>query len=261
MYYVSLVATYFRLAVQNELEYRINFWFNLMQSLMELGLAFVGLTVIFSHTDNLGGWQPAELIALVGVYFLMGGVVRTFIRPAMTRFFEDIRKGALDFTLTKPVDSQVLVSIQKVEIWRLVDVFIAIPIFTLAIIRMGSHIGLVEILTFVGSLFSGMAIIYSFLLILSTTAFWFVRVENIQEIFVSLWQAGRWPIGIYPFWLRVTLTFLVPVAFATTVPASAISGRITTTTFVGSVALAAALLLLSRWFWRLGIRFYSGASA
>ncbi len=261
MYYVSLVATYFRLAVQNELEYRVNFWFNLMQSLMELGLAFISLTVIFSHTDNLGGWQPAELIALVGVYFLMGGVVRTFIRPAMTRFFEDIRKGALDFTLTKPVDSQVLVSIQKVEIWRLVDVFIAIPIFTLAIIRMGSHIGLVEILTFVGSLFSGMAIIYSFLLILSTTAFWFVRVENIQEIFVSLWQAGRWPIGIYPFWLRVTLTFLVPVAFATTVPASAISGRITTTTFVGSVALAAALLLLSRWFWRLGIRFYSGASA
>ncbi len=261
MYYVSLVATYFRLAAQNELEYRVNFWFNLMQSLMELGLAFVGLTVIFSHTDNLGGWQAAELIALVGVYFLMGGVVRTFIRPAMTRFFEDIRKGTLDFTLTKPVDSQVLVSIQKVEIWRLVDVFIAIPIFTLAIIRMGSHIGLFEILTFVGSLFSGMAIIYSFLLLLSTTAFWFVRVENIQEIFVSLWQAGRWPIGIYPFWLRVTLTFLVPVAFATTVPASAISGRITTTTFVGSVALAAALLLLSRWFWRLGIRFYSGASA
>ena len=80
-------------------------------------------------------------------------------------------------------------------------------------------------------------------------------------IFMSMWQAGRWPISIYPVWLRAVLTFLVPVAFATTVPATAISGRITTATLFGSIALAVALLLVSRWFWRVGIRFYSGASA
>lgn len=76
-----------------------------------------------------------------------------------------------------------------------------------------------------------------------------------------MWQAGRWPISIYPAWLRTVLTFLVPVAFATTVPASALSGRITSNTLWGSLALAAALLIVSRWFWRVGIRFYSGASA
>ena len=260
MYYFSLFAKYLSLGVLNELEYRANFWLNLIQTLMELGVTVVGLAVVFAHTDNLGGWQQEELIALVGVYFLMGGVVRTFIRPSKAKFVGDVRQGTLDFTLTKPVDSQVLVSIQKVEIWRLVDVFVAIPILALAIVRMGEQFGLAEILMFACTLFSGMFIIYSFLLMLSTSAFWFVRVENIQVIFVSLWQAGRWPISIYPFWLRITLTFLVPVAFATNVPASAISGRITTATFVGSVALAVAMLLLSRWFWRLGIRFYSGAS-
>ena len=261
MYYLSLFVKFLRLGIMNELEYRANFWTNLGQTLMELGVAFAGLAVLFAHTDNLGGWQPEELIALVGVYFLMGGVVRTFIRPSMSKFIEDVRQGTLDFTLTKPADAQVLVSIQRVEIWRLVDVVIAIPILALAFIRMGAQLGLAEILTFAITLFCGMVIIYSFLLILSTSAFWFVRVENIQVIFVSLWQAGRWPMSIYPFWLRVTLTLLVPIAFATTVPASAISGRITTATFIGSVAMAAAMLLLSRWFWRFGVRFYSGASA
>ena len=261
MYYLTLFVKFLRLGIMNELEYRANFWTNLGQTLMELGVAFAGLAVLFGHTDNLGGWQPEELIALVGVYFLMGGVVRTFIYPSMSKFIEDVRLGTLDFTLTKPADAQVLVSIQRVEIWRLVNVVIAIPILALAFVRMGAQIGLADILAFASTLFCGMVIIYSFLLILSTSAFWFVRVENIQVIFLSLWQAGRWPMSIYPSWLRVILTLLVPIAFATTVPASAISGRITTANFVGSVALAAAMFLLSRWFWRMGIRFYSGASA
>jgi ABC-2 type transport system permease protein len=122
-------------------------------------------------------------------------------------------------------------------------------------------LGLVETVVFAVTLLCGGLIIYSFWLMLSTCAFWFVKVENIQVIFMSMWQAGRWPISIYPTWLRAVLTFLVPVAFATTVPASAVSGRLTTATLWGSLALAAALLLVSRWFWRVGIRFYSGASA
>ena len=261
MYYFRLFATYLRLGVLGELEYRAHFWINLLQSLLELGVALGGLAVVFAHTDNLGGWRAEELLALVGVYFLIGGLIRTLVRPSMIKFMEDVRQGTLDFTLTKPADSQVLVSIQRVEIWRLVDVMIALPVLGTALIRLGGQVGVAEAVTFAATALSGGLIIYSFWLMLSTCAFWFVRVENIQVIFMSMWQAGRWPISIYPAWLRVVLTFLVPVAFATTVPASAVSGRITNATLWSSFALAAALLVVSRWFWRVGIRFYSGASA
>ena len=163
--------------------------------------------------------------------------------------------------LTKPADSQVLVSIQRVEIWRLVDVLISLPVLGTALVRLGAQLGLLDTVVFAVTLLCGGLIIYSFWLMLSTCAFWFVRVENIQVIFMSMWQAGRWPVSIYPAWLRTVLTFLVPVAFATTVPASAVSGRITDASLFGTIALAVAMLLVSRWFWRVGIKFYSGASA
>ena len=81
-------------------------------------------------------------------------------------------------------------------------------------------------------------------------------------IFRSMYQAGRWPVGIYPGWLRVTLTAIVPVAFAVTVPAEALAGRLT----AANLALACAVALaswrfVSRWFWQRGLRRYSGASA
>jgi ABC-2 type transport system permease protein len=68
-------------------------------------------------------------------------------------------------------------------------------------------------------------------------------------------------VSLYPQWLRWALTFLVPVAFATTVPAQALTGRLTWQTLLGAVALAVVLLVGSRLFWRVGIRYYSGASA
>jgi ABC-2 type transport system permease protein len=59
----------------------------------------------------------------------------------------------------------------------------------------------------------------------------------------------------------MVLTFLVPVALAVTVPAEAVVGRLTTESLLGAVLLAVVMLTISRQFWRLGVRHYSGASA
>jgi ABC-2 type transport system permease protein len=179
----------------------------------------------------------------------------------MQRFMEQVRLGTLDFTLTKPEDSQLLVSIQQVEIWKLTDVALGLLTLVVALSRLGGALGVGGALAFGTALLAGGAIVYSFWLMLATCAFWFVRVENILVIFQSMYQAGRWPIGIYPGWLRLSLTFLVPVAYATTVPAEALAGRLTGTTLLGAIALALVLLAASRLFWRTGLRHYSGASA
>ncbi|MCL4862582.1 MAG: ABC-2 family transporter protein, partial [Caldilineaceae bacterium] len=122
-------------------------------------------------------------------------------------------------------------------------------------------IALWQIGAFVLALASGAVIVYSFWLILATFAFWFVKIENILVIFDSMYQAGRWPVTIYPPFLRAILTFLVPIAFAVTVPAEAAVGRLTTVTLVGALLLAIVLFGAARWFWQFGVRHYSGASA
>lgn len=258
---LRLIAVFFRLGVLNELQYRANFVVQLFQSLLGLGTALGGLAVVFAHTDTLGGWQPEELTALVGVYVLVGGVITLVIQPSMQQFMERVRLGTLDFTLTKPEDAQLLVSVLDVQIWKLADIVLGLAVLALALARLGAGLGPWRALGFAVALLAGGAIVYSFWLILATCSFWFVRVDNILVIFQSMYDAGRWPIGIYPRGLRWALTFLVPVAFATTVPAQALTGRLTGATLLGAVALAAGLLAVSRWFWLIGVRHYSGASA
>ena len=88
-----------------------------------------------------------------------------------------------------------------------------------------------------------------------------MRVENLLVIFQSMYEAGRWPVGLYPGWLQFALTSLVPIAFAVTVPSEALTARLNSQTLLLAVALAVGLLLLSRWFWTFGVKRYSGASA
>jgi len=261
MRYLRLLWVFFRIGVMGELAYRVNFFVQVFQSLLGLGTALAGLAVVFSHTDTLAGWRPDELVGLVGVYLLVGGAINLVIQPSMERLIESVREGTLDFVLTKPEDAQLLVSAQAVQIWKLVDVVLGTGVLIVALIRLREAVGIGQAAVFAVALLAGGAIVYSFWLILATCSFWFVRMENILVIFQSMYGAGRWPVSLYPQWLRFALTFIVPVAFATTVPAEALSGRLTAQTLLGAVALAAALLVVSRLFWRVGIRYYSGASA
>ena len=258
---LRLFITFFRVSVLNETAYRVNFFVQLFQSLLELGTALAGLAVIFTYTQALGGWRPDEMLALVGVYFLIGGVISLVIQPGMSALIDSVRDGTLDFTLTKPEDAQLLVSIQKVAVFSLIDLLMGFGVLVAALLRLGNVIGMNQAAEFIGMLLAGSVIVYSFWLILASLSFWLVRVENLLVIFQSMFQAGRWPVSLYPGWLRFALTFIVPVAFATTVPAEALTGRLDGTTLWGAIGLAIILFLLARLVWRLGLRRYSGASA
>jgi viologen exporter family transport system permease protein len=258
---LRLLWVHLRLGALNELQYRGNLVAQMIQSIISLAASLLGLGIVFAKTDALAGWGPFELLAILGVYFLVGGISQLVVQPSLSRFMEDIRLGTLDFTLTKPVDAQLLASIKQVEVWKIVDVVIGAAVLGVALTGLGGAVGPLEAAAFGLTLLAGVTIVYSFLLILATCAFWFVRIDNILVIFQSMYEAGRWPIGVYPPWLRLSLTFLVPIGFAITVPASGLVGRLSWDMLALAVALAVALPLVARWFWRLGLRRYSGASA
>jgi ABC-2 type transport system permease protein len=258
---LRLFGLFFRVGALNELQYRANFAVQVFQSLISLGTGLAVIGLVFSQTTQLNDWTQPELLAVMGVHILMGGVIRTVIQPNMERLMADVREGTLDFVLTKPEDSQVLISVREVRIWQSIDILIGLAVLGFGVAQLQTSIGPVQAVAFVAALLLGAVMIYCFWLIVTTGAFWIVRMDEIHELFDGLYQSGRWPVTIYPGWLRVSLTYLVPIAFAVTVPAEAITSRLTLDTIVTAAVFALVLLVFTRWWWRFGLRHYSGASA
>jgi ABC-2 type transport system permease protein len=258
---MRLAWLFFKVGSLNELQYRANFFIQLLQSAVSVTVALVVLKLVYSQTEDLNGWAQPELLVVLGIQILLGGVIQTTIQPNMRRLMEEVRDGKLDFALTKPEDSQVLVSVRNVQIWRSVDVISGAAVLAYGVSRLDTGVGPVDALLFLGLLVIGAVTIYCFWLAIATLAFWIVDVWQIIELFDGIYQTGRWPVSIYPGWLRFGVTFLVPIAFAITVPAEAVTSRLDWATVAVAVGFAAALFAFTRWWWGFGLRRYSGASA
>ena len=257
----GLAVTFLRVGMMNELQYRVNFFVQLVQSLLTITTGLVSLSLVFSHTDNLSGWTRPELLAVMGVFTMVGGLIRSVIQPNMQRVVEDVREGRLDFALTKPADAQLLVSVRDVRFWQLTDVVVGLVVLVIALVQLDRTVTAEYLLAFCGVLAVGLVAVYCFWLILASASFWLVRMNEVQELFDGIYRAGQYPVGIYPGWLKYGLTFLVPLAFAITVPSEAVTGRLTWQAVAVAAASAVALVATSRWFWKRGLRRYGSASS
>jgi ABC-2 type transport system permease protein len=252
---------YVRLGALNELQYRANFFVSLFQSALSVAVGLVVLALVYAQTPSLNGWTHSELMVVLGVQILLGGVVHMVIQPNMQQLTDEVRDGKLDFALTKPEDSQLIVSLRSLSLWQFTEMISGVTVIGVGLARIDAHIDAVHVLAFFGLLAIGAILIYCFWLILATGAFWLVNTWVLADMFEGLFQVGRWPIGIYPVWLRYSMTYLVPIGFAVTVPAQAMTHRLAWPTVALAVGFAAVVFLLTRWFWRFGLKRYSGASA
>ncbi len=257
--YFQVLQLFWRTAIAAELEYRINFVIAAFTSLGGLIGSLFSLFLFYQTGYTFAGWRWEEALIVVGIFTLLEGFSSTFLAPNLNRIVRHVQEGTLDFVLLKPISSQFWLSGHTISPWGLPDIiFGAIVIF-----YAGNRLGIqpsAYLISLVPLVF-GLAILYSLWFMLGATSIWFVKIYNVTEVLRGLIEAGRYPMAAYPIAYQFFFTFIVPVAFLTTIPAEAMLGRTETSWMIGAGVLAIALLFVSRFFWRFALRFYTSASS
>jgi len=261
MRYVRLFALFLKASFLVELEYRANFAARAMVSVFWTGVTLAGAGVFYSHTETIGGWTFNEALVIIGLFTFMGGLIQTFLQPNVQRIIEMIRLGTLDFVLTKPVNSQFMASLRYSQMFSMVDMLLGAGIIVWAFVRLGYAPALAAFAGFAVMLGMAVLIVYSIWMVIATLAFWLVKVNNMAELFNSVYDAGRFPVTTYQGLIRLALTFIVPIAFITTFPAQSVLGRLDAITLLAAVAMGMGLFTASALFWRRAVRSYSSASS
>ena len=258
--YGRLARVFAGASISAQLEYRANFVISLLNALLTAGGALFGLFVLYGDGQPLGGWTYREATVVVGLYTFVQGYIGALLQPNLNLIGETIRLGTMDFTLLKPIDAQFLVSTRNVNIFRLTDVVIGLGVTIWAATGLAGTTAL-GLLGGALLIITALLIVYAVWFMLTTTAFWFVKIANLTDLFSSLFRAGQMPVSAFSGWVRVLFTFLVPVAFITTVPAEAVIGRANAAGILGAVVIAAVLLIAARLFWRYAVSTYTSASS
>ncbi len=261
MRYLRLLGIFYKYSLLSELEYRVNLLANVFMSVFWLVWAVVGVTVFFLYADRMGDWTYPEVLMVVAMFTMFSGLMEAFLRPNIGAVIEQIRDGTFDFVRIKPVNVQFMASLRNIVVWRLTDVVIGIGLIIYALGQMHDSPSPAQIALFVLMLLAAIAIVYSLWLTMASLAFWFVRLDNITELFYGFYEAGRYPVTIYRGVVRAILTFVVPVAFVTTFPASALLGRLDQATVLTGITFALVFFTLASGLWRYALKHYSSASS
>jgi ABC-2 type transport system permease protein len=255
----QLVQIFWSTAIAAEMEYRLNFAIATLTSLGNLAGSWFGLFLFYRTGYTFEGWNWSEALIVLGIFTILQGFSGTFLAPNLNSIVKQVENGTLDFVLLKPIDSQFWLSLRTLSPWGLPDLFFGLMLVGYA----GSQLELTFADYALGliPLGLGLIILYNLWFMLGTTSIWFVKTYNVTEVLRGMLEAGRFPMVAYPVSYRVFFTFVVPVAFLTTVPAEALLGRSNLTWLIGSAFLALVLVGIARAFWRFALRFYTSASS
>ncbi len=257
--YLNLIQIFWSTAIAAELEYRLNFVFAALSSLGGLAGSLFSLFLFYRKGYQFQGWRWEEALIVVGLFTFLEGFASAFLATNLNRIVKHVQDGTLDFVLLKPISSQFWLSFHSFSLWGVPDMLFGLGIVFYAGSLLNVGVG-AYFLSAVPLIF-GMLILYSLWFILGATSIWFTKIYNITEVLKGLIAAGRFPMAAYPAAYRFFFTFVVPVAFLTTVPAQTLLGRGEPTWIFGGGCLAVVLLILSNRFWWFALRFYTSASS
>jgi len=269
--YARVFLTFARNSLVRDMTFRSNFLIEMVTSMtwMLMNLGFYVL--IFTYTDSIGagtGWGQYQFFLFIATTMMINSLVQTFFMPNAEEFSELIRTGALDFALLKPIDTQFLISLQRVNWSSLGNFALALLLMGYSFTKLDYFPSAVQILLYIPYVLCGVTILYSLMITLAATSIWLGRNQSLYDFWFYITNFSRYPMEIYsgPFGtpLRLFFTFIIPVLVVVNVPARLLAMPLEAQNWwLAGFALAATALCLfaSRRIFQSALGAYRSASS
>ena len=278
--YHRVFLTFARNSLVRNMMFRANFLIECVSSvtwtMMNLGFYLL----IFQYTGSIGantGWGKWEFFAFLATTMLVNSIVQAFFMPNCEDISELIRTGGLDFALLKPIDTQFLISLEKVDWSSLANFAAGIVLLVVSLVQMTTRpenpfvLRPEMIVLYVFYVLCGVAILYSLMIALSATSIWLGQNRSLYDFWFYITNFSRYPMEIYSGRLgtplRLACTFIIPVLIVVNVPAQIIARPVDPQGYtVWPLALFALVatagsLAVSRWVFLASLRSYRSASS
>ena len=99
--------------------------------------------------------------------------------------------------MLKPIDEQFLITCRKIDWGTGPNVLMGGAVMAISLVQMGWRFDVVRIATFLVTFACGVAITYSFMLILTSLSVWMVRNQSLMEMWWLFSSLARYPKEIF----------------------------------------------------------------
>lgn len=245
--------------MKSRLEYRADFFVEIVSDLLFQAINLIFILVVFGHTNMLGGWNQDEIIFIYGFFLVPFAFFSAFFN--IWDFNERyIVKGELDRILTRPIHSLFQIVIERMELEALFGALTGLAIMFYSGMRLDLPFHWYDPFLFCLLVFGGVLVYAGVFIMLACISFWADARSSIMPMMYNIGNYGRYPVDIYNPVIRFILTWILPFAFVGVYPSSYFLGKVEwyayafLTPLMGVTFFGLAFLL-----WNAGVKRYRGA--
>ena len=266
--YGRVLATFFRNALVRELSFRGNFFITLVTRGFWFGVQILLFDLIYRRVPQINDWSRAEYFGFMATGMLVNSIVEACFMPNCARFSELIRTGDLDFALLKPIDTQFLVSLEKLELSMVSQMAFALGLLGYAVVQAGRPVEVIAVVLYVLLVAAAVMFFYSLMIGLASLSIFFGRNQGLLDFWFYVTIFARYPSSIYSGSptgeiVRFVFSYVLPILLVVTVPARVLLGKSLEPSWLSGITLLASgvTFMASRAVFLGSLRHYRSASS
>jgi len=276
LWYSRVASIFLRNSLVRDMTFRANFILDTISTTSWIFMNLGFYLLIFNYTDQIGNgtamvWGKYEFFLFLATTLLINSFVRGVFLTNAVDFSEHVRTGTLDFALVKPIDTQFIVSMGRVEWAAIGPCTCGLLLLVYSLFKVDYCPSLLQAVLYVFYVGCGIAIYYSLMIAMAASSIWLGRNRTLLDFWFYITNFSRYPMEIYtgrygtP--LRHAFTFVIPVLIAVNVPARLLvrpidpQGPDDWILLPYTLFATTASLLVSRWVFKRSLVSYRSASS
>lgn len=262
-YWLGLYAVLIRSSVRSGMQYKFNFILGTILAALVQFAEFLMIAIVLNKFGAIKGWSLHEVGYLFAVMTLSKTLYRMLAND-VHHLEKYLTTGELDQLLTRPVPILLALMSQN---FRLMPAELlqgsTILFWSLHGLHASGQITWIALPYTLLAIVAGSVILFSIGLATAAVGFWMTRINELQTLTEDSAQtAARYPLAIYPAWLRSILLIVIPVGFVNYVPSLFILRGEYGPWLMPALALVAGIVFcLAMKFWKFGLSRYQSTGS
>ena len=260
--YLKLYNKFLKQYIKTLMEYRADFLLGLIGFILVQGVGIVFIGLVFNSIPTLKGWSFYEILFIYGFAQIPRGIDHVFTDQLWIFSWKTIVQGEFDRYLVRPLNPLFQVIVERFQPDGFGEIIVGTMILVTSWSKLGLEITIGRMIALIFVILCASVIYTAIKLAVTSIAFWVKFAQSYLYMAYQLSTFVKYPITIYPVWIRGVLTFIIPFAFTGYFPAAYILGK-------GSFLLGVVLtfvvsfisILIAYRIWLIGIKRYESSGS
>lgn len=259
---IKIIFKKIRMTLMTQMEYRANNFFYVLGSFSWAIISIFMQKYLFDEIITIRGWDFGNFMMLNAIYnFSFSFFLMFSWNSIYWQFRPAVREGKLDQDLLRPVSAQMMLRLGLFDLNGFMHLFPSTAILVISLQNGVFSFTILNIFIAVLLFILGQYILNSMLFLFYSIVFWVTSAEHISDVFWTFEGTSKYPLEIFPKYLRVFFLTLIPIGFLAYIPTKALLGQLSSLSIVYAIVFVIIIRLACNGIWKAGLKRYEGVGS